>query len=71
MLQKFSTLVLIFFLLQTPFIKGILSGFGGFSEYTPNTITYQFPEVIEQQIIIAPHTCYYAESDLRDAVAYA
>ena len=44
-------------------------GFGGLSEYTPNTITYVFPEVIEQNIIIAPHTCYYAESDLRDAVA--
>ena len=49
--------------------QGDFIGFGGFSEYTPNTITYQFPEVIEQQIIIAPHTCYYAENDLRDAVA--
>jgi hypothetical protein len=44
-------------------------GFGGSSEYTPNTITYQFPEIVRQTIIIAPHTCYYAESDLRDAVA--
>ena len=44
-------------------------GFGGSDEYTPNTITYQFPEVISQQIIVAPHTCYFAESDLRDAVA--
>jgi hypothetical protein len=44
-------------------------GFGGDCEYTPNTITYQFPEVVEQQIIVAPHTCYFAESDLRDAVA--
>ena len=49
--------------------QGDFIGFGGMSEYTPNTITYQFPEVVEQNIIIAPHTCYYAESDLRDAVA--
>jgi len=45
-------------------------GFGGSTEYTPNTITYQFPEIVRQTIIIAPHTCYYAESDIRDAVAY-
>jgi hypothetical protein len=44
-------------------------GFGGLCEYKPNTITYQFPDVVTQNIIIAPHTCYYAESDLRDAVA--
>ena len=44
-------------------------GFGGSNEYTPNTITYQFPEVVEQNIILCPHTCYYAENDLRDAVA--
>jgi hypothetical protein len=44
-------------------------GFGGSDTYTPNTITYHFPEVVDQKIIIAPHTCYYAESDLRDAVA--
>jgi hypothetical protein len=44
-------------------------GFGGASEYTPNTVTYQFPEVVEQQIIVAMHTCYFAEKDLRDAVA--
>lgn len=45
-------------------------GFGGACEYTPNTITYQFPEVVEQQIIVAPHTRYEAKNDLRDAVAY-
>jgi hypothetical protein len=49
--------------------QGDFIGFGGSAEYTPNTITYLFPEVIDQKIIIAPHTCYYAESDLRDAVA--
>ena len=45
-------------------------GFGGVNEYTSNLITYQFPEKVSQQIIIAPHTFYYAENDLRDAVAY-
>jgi hypothetical protein len=45
-------------------------GFGGSDEYTSNLITYQFPEIVTQTIIIAPHTCYYAESDLREAVAY-
>ena len=49
--------------------QGDFIGFGGLSEYTPNTITYLFPEIVTQSIIIAPHTCYYAESDLRDAVA--
>jgi hypothetical protein len=44
-------------------------GFGGSDEYTPNTITYKFPEVVSQQIIVSPHTFYFAESDLRDAVA--
>ena len=49
--------------------QGDFIGFGGQSEYTPNTITYQFESVIDQEIIIAPHTVYTAESDLRDAVA--
>jgi len=50
--------------------QGDFVGFGGSDEYTPNTITYKFPEVVSQKIIIAPHTCYYAQSDLRDAVAF-
>ena len=45
-------------------------GFGGENEYTPNVVTYKFGDVVSQKIIIAPHTCYYAESDLRDAEAY-
>jgi hypothetical protein len=49
--------------------QGDFIGFGGSDEYTPNTITYKFPEIVRQTIIIAPHTCYYAESDIRDAVA--
>ncbi len=56
-----------------PRIAGIVQadfiGFGGSDNYQPNTITYKFPEVVSQNIIIAPHTCYTAESDLRDAIA--
>ena len=51
--------------------KGIFSGdfigFGGLNVYTTNTITYQFPEVITQSIIIAPHTKWSTDGELRDA----
>jgi hypothetical protein len=50
--------------------QGDFIGFGGDTEYNPNTITYKFGDVVSQKIIIAPHTCYYAESDLRDARAF-
>jgi hypothetical protein len=50
--------------------QGDFIGFGGSSEYQSNVITYAFSEVVSQDIIIAPHTCYYAESDLRDAEAF-
>ena len=49
--------------------QGDFIGFGGSDEYTPNTITYRFDEVITEKIIIAPHTQYVAISDLRDAIA--
>lgn len=49
--------------------QGDFIGFGGSNRYRSNTITYTFPEIVEQNIIIAPHTVYTAESDLRDAVA--
>ena len=49
--------------------QGDFIGFGGQSEYTPNTITYQFESVIDQNIIIAPHTYYEANDDLRDSWA--
>ena len=51
-------------------IQGDFIGFGGDDTYCPNTITYVFDEVISQDIIIAPHTVYTAENDLRDAVAH-
>ena len=55
-----------------PFLPGIYQGdfigFGGKDHYTPNTITYYFDEVIDAEIIIAPHTYYEAIDDLRNAV---
>jgi hypothetical protein len=51
-------------------IQGDFIGYGGSDTYRPNTITYVFPEVVTQDIIVAPHTYYIAENDLRDAVAY-
>ena len=51
-------------------LQGDFIGFGGSDEYKPNTITYKFSEVVYEEIIIAPHTVYIAEKDLRDAVAY-
>ena len=49
--------------------QGDFIGFGGDDTYTPNTITYVFDEIIEQTIIVAPHTLYTAENDLHDAIA--
>ena len=49
--------------------QGDFIGFGGEECYQPNTITYYFPEKVTQRIIIAPHTEYFAENDLRDAYA--
>jgi len=52
-------------------IQGDYIGSGGEYEYKPNTIIYQFDELVEQKIIIAPHTGYTTTSkDLRDAVAH-
>lgn len=57
-----------------PRINGIIQadfiGFGGSNEYKPNTITYKFSDVVDEEIILAPHTVYIAENDLRDAVAH-
>tara|TARA_B100001250_G_scaffold126382_1_gene107538 strand:+ start:597 stop:1496 length:900 start_codon:yes stop_codon:yes gene_type:complete len=49
--------------------QGDFIGFGGDSTYCANTITYKFPEIIDTEIIIAPHTEYFAAKDLRDAVS--
>jgi hypothetical protein len=59
------------YLPRTEYIfQGDFIGFGGDTEYTPNLLTYQFPEVVDQEIIVAPHTFYTADKDLRDAVAH-
>ena len=50
-------------------IQGDFLGFGGSDTYRPNTITYIFPEIIAQDIIVAPHTIYKAKGDLRNAIA--
>jgi len=47
--------------------QGDFIGFGGLNVYTPNTITYQFPKVIIQSIIIAPHTKWSTDGELKDA----
>ena len=47
--------------------QGDFIGFGGVNFYTPNTITYQFPEIVTQSIIIAPHTKWNTDGELRDA----
>jgi hypothetical protein len=50
-------------------IQGDFIGFGGSDTFCPNTITYVFPESVEQRVIIAPHTRYEANNDLRDSWA--
>ena len=47
--------------------QGDFIGFGGLNVYTPNTITYQFPEIVTQSIILAPHTKWSTDGELRDA----
>ena len=47
--------------------QGDFIGFGGDSEYNPNTITYTFDRVIREDVIIAPHTIYTGNSkDIRE-----
>ncbi len=49
--------------------QGDFIGFGGVDSFNPNTIRYYFPDKVEQEIVIAPHTIYTAKDDLRNAVA--
>ena len=50
-------------------IQGDFIGWGHGHTFTPNTITYNFDEFVTQKIIIAPHTEYTSDDDLRNAVA--
>ena len=55
----------------TGIYQGDFIGFGGNFTFCPNTITYDFPEEINnQEIIIAPHTYYECDDDLRNAIPY-
>ena len=49
--------------------QGDFIGFGGDSTYHPQAVSYVFPEIVTQSIIIAPHTMYEANDDLRDSWA--
>lgn len=49
--------------------QGDFIGFGGKTSYTPNTLTYTFPEVVQANIIIAPHTEYYIRGEMWNAEA--
>ena len=48
-------------------VQGDFIGYGGDDTFCPNTITYIFDEIIEQNIIIAPHTFYATDGELKDA----
>ena len=48
-------------------VQGDFIGFGGDDTFCPNTITYIFDEIIDQDIIIAPHTLYATDGELKDA----
>ena len=57
--------------------QGDFLGFGGESVFQPNTVTYVFPENVEQTIVVAPHTQYEVDqcvdnasfNPLRDTIA--
>ena len=48
-------------------VQGDFIGFGGDDTFCPNTITYIFDEVIDQNIVIAPHTLYATDGEMKDA----
>jgi hypothetical protein len=50
-------------------IQGDFIGFGGTDEFNSQLITYKFGDVVSQHIVIAPHTLYEANDDLRDSWA--
>jgi hypothetical protein len=50
-------------------IQGDFIGFGGSDSFRPNTITYVFPEIVSQFVIVCPHTVYGGGDDLRTVSA--
>ena len=49
--------------------QGDFMGFGRTDTFKTNTLTYVFPEVIQQKLVIAPHTVYDVVNKLSDAIA--
>jgi len=49
--------------------QGDFIGYGGDDNYKPQVVQYVFPKVVTQSVIIAPHTMYEANYDLRDSWA--
>ena len=49
-------------------VQGDFLGWGqGEDTVTPNTVTYVFSELIDQTIIVAPHTLYATDDEMKDA----
>ena len=48
-------------------VQGDFIGYGGDDTFRPNTITYIFDEIIDQNIVIAPHTLYATDGEMKDA----
>ena len=48
--------------------QGDFMGFGGTDTFKTNTLTYVFPEVVSQKLVIAPHTVYTVGDKLSEAV---
>ena len=63
-LQRFSSACLNNLPRTEGVFQGDFIGFGGSDVYTPNTLTYTFPEVVEENIIIAPHKVLCAWQDV-------
>jgi len=42
-------------------------GFGNTDTFQPNTISYQFPEVVTQKIVVSPHTLWHTDDELKNA----
>ncbi|QBP06092.1 hypothetical protein [Synechococcus phage S-B68] len=49
--------------------QGDFIGFGGNQRYTPNTLTYDFGEIVTEDIIMAPHTQYCIPDAMYNAEA--
>lgn len=66
--------VLVACLKYLPRVSGIYQGdfigFQGSDEYKPNTLVYKFHKVVQQKIILAVHTEWKTDGELKDAYVY-